>query len=59
MIKIYLAMAEMQDGSRIFERAYRTRERAQKACEEMIKDIKENTDWTVVPVVEDVELIDE
>lgn len=59
MTKIYLAMAEMEDGNRIFERAYKTFDRAEQACEDMIKDIKDNTDWKVVPVVEELELVDE
>lgn len=59
MKKIYIAMAEMEDGNRVFERAYTTKEAAEKACIEMIKDIRENTDWRVVPVVEDMELVDE
>jgi len=59
MNKIYLAMAEMPDGNRIFERAYRSRISAEQACEAMIKDIEENTDWQVVPVIEDLELVDE
>lgn len=59
MKKIYLAMAEMEDGNRIFERAYSTRESAEKATDEMIKDIRENTDWKVAPVVEELDLIDE
>ena len=52
-------MAEMPDGNRIFERAYRSRISAEQACEAMIKDIEENTDWQVVPVIEDLELVDE
>jgi hypothetical protein len=59
MKKIYIAMAEFEDGNRIFERAYTTREAAEKACEIMIKDISENTDWNVSPIIEDVELVDE
>ncbi len=52
-------MAEMDDGNRIFERAYSTRQAAEKACDVMIKDIRENTDWNVAPIVEELELIDE
>jgi hypothetical protein len=59
MKKIYIAMAEFEDGNRIFERAYTTREAAKQACEIMIKDISENTDWNVSPIIEDVELVDE
>jgi hypothetical protein len=59
MKKIYIAMAEFADGNRIFERAYFNKEQAEKACEEMIKDIRENTEWQVAPVVEDLDLVDE
>lgn len=59
MKKIYIAMAEFTDGNRIFERAYSTREAAEQACDKMIKDIRENTDWDVAPIVEDLELVDE
>ena len=52
-------MAEFVDGNRIFERAYATREAAERACIEMIKDLRENTDWDVAPIVEDLELVDE
>ena len=52
-------MAELEDGNRIFERAYTTYTAAEQACEIMIKDIRENTDWVVSPIIEDVELIDE
>lgn len=52
-------MAEFEDGNRIFERAYTTREAAEQACEIMVKDISENTDWNVSPIIEDVELVDE
>ena len=59
MTKIYLAMAEFEDGNRIFERAYLIKEQAEQACEEMIRDIRKNTDWQVAPVVEELELINE
>ena len=58
-MKIYLAMAEFEDGNRIFERAYRTYEKAEKAAGEMVKDISTNTDWKIIPIVEDMDLIDE
>jgi hypothetical protein len=59
MTKIYIAMAEFKDGNRIFERAYTTRASAERACDAMIKDIRENTDWDVAPIVEDLDLVDE
>ena len=59
MKKIYIAMAEFEDGNRIFERAYATRVRAEQACDEMIKDIRDHTEWRVAPIVEELELVDE
>jgi hypothetical protein len=59
MTKIYIAMAEFKDGNRIFEQAYTTRAAAERACDIMIKDIRENTDWDVAPIVEDLDLVDE
>jgi hypothetical protein len=59
MTKIYLAMAEFEDGNRIFERAYTTRQAAEDACDVMIKDIRENTDWAVAPIVEELDLVNE
>jgi len=59
MKKIYIAMAEFADGNRIFEKAYINKDQAQQACDEMIKDIKDNTDWAVAPVVEELDLVDE
>jgi len=52
-------MAEFEDGNRIFERAYTSRAAAEQACEIMIKDIRENTEWDVSPIVEDIEFVDE
>jgi hypothetical protein len=56
-MKIYLAMAEMPDGNRIFERAYLTEVEAAQAAESMVKDVNDNTDMQVAPVVEDIELV--
>ena len=56
-MKIYLAMAEMPDGNRIFERAYLSEVEAARAAEAMVKDVNNNTDMQVAPVVEDVELV--
>jgi hypothetical protein len=58
-MKIYIAMAEFEDGNRIFERAYKTYNAANTAAIHMVKDVSNNTDWKVVPIVEDLELIDE
>ena len=56
-MKIYLAMAEMPDGNRMFERAYMTEVEAAHAADAMVKDVNENTEWDVHPVVEEVELV--
>ena len=57
-MKIYLAMAEFEDGNRIFERAYKTYTEAETAAKAMIEDITANTDWQVSAIVEDIELVD-
>jgi len=58
-MKIFLAMAEFDDGNRIFERAYKTYAAADDASKKIVEDITSNTDWKVQPLVEDLDLIDE
>ena len=58
-MKIYIAMAETEDGNRIMENAYRTRQAAQKAADAMSKDLREGANWQVQSIVEDMDLIDE
>ena len=58
-MKIYIAMAEFEDGNRIFERAYSTYKTAEEAAKKMVDDISANTDWKVVPLIEDIDLVDE
>lgn len=58
-MKIYIAMAEFENGNRIFERAYKTYAEAHTAAEHMVIDIENNTSWQVLPIVEDIELVDE
>lgn len=58
-MKIYIAMAETEDGNRIWENAYRTRQAAESAANAMAKDLIEGAKWQVVPLVEDMDLIDE
>ena len=58
-MKIYLAMAELEDGNRMFDRAYKTYPAAKKAAEDMVVDVQKNTNLQVIPIVEDIELIDE
>lgn len=52
-------MAETEDGNRIWENAYQTRQAAEKAANAMAKDLIEDAKWNVVPLVEDMDLIDE
>jgi hypothetical protein len=59
MKTIYFAMAELPDGTRIFERAYTTHAAAKAAIEAMIKDVVDGNDWEAIPMVEEVELVDE
>ena len=58
-MKIYIAMTETEDGNRIMENAYRSREAAQKAADAMAKDLIEGAKWKVFAIVEDMDLIDE
>jgi hypothetical protein len=58
-MKIYIAMAELPDGNRMYERAYYSYEAAKQAAQAMVEDVNQNTDFNVIPVVEDLELIDE
>jgi hypothetical protein len=58
-MKIYIAMTETEDGNRIMENAYRTRQAAEKAANAMAKDLTEGAKWSVVPIIEDMDLIDE
>jgi hypothetical protein len=58
-MKIYIAMAETEDGNRIMENAYRTRKAAETAAYSMIKDLVEGAKWQVTPIIEEMDLIDE
>ncbi len=58
-MKIYIAMAEFEDGNRIFESAYKSYDAALDASKKMVNDLLTNTDWKVVPIVEDLDLVDE
>lgn len=58
-MKIYIAMAETEDGNRIMEKAYRTQAAAESAVALMVKDITENAGWQVIPVVEELDFVDE
>ncbi len=52
-------MAETEDGNRIMENAYRTRKAAETAAYSMIEDLVEGAKWQVVPIIEEMDLIDE
>lgn len=52
-------MAELEDGNRMFERAYKTYPAEKKAAEDMVVDVQKNTNLQVIPIVEDIKLIDE
>ena len=58
-MKIYIAMAETEDGNRIMENAYRTREAAESAAKSMAEDLTQGAKWNVIPLVEDMDLINE
>ena len=58
-MKIYIAMNETEDGNRIMENAYRTRKAAETAAYSMIEDLVEGAKWQVVPIIEEMDLIDE
>jgi hypothetical protein len=58
-MKIYIAMTETEDGNRIMENAYRSREAAQKAADAMAQDLIQGAKWKVFAIVEDMDLIDE
>jgi len=58
-MKIYIAMAETEDGNRIMENAYRTKIAAETAAMNMAKDIQQGANWQVVPIIEEMDLIDE
>lgn len=58
--KIYIAMAEFEDGNKVFERAYITQEAARRATEAMIADIEAGAGLgNLIPSVEEIDLIDE
>lgn len=58
-MKIYIAMAETEDGTRIMENAYRTKKAAEEAAYSMVKDITEGAQWAVTAIIEEMDFIDE
>jgi hypothetical protein len=57
--RIYIAMAETQDMDRVFGSAYTTYEKAEKAAKEMITEIEDNMDWKLIPLVEEIDLVED
>ena len=58
-MKIYIAMAETEDGNRIMENAYRTRKAAELAAKSMAEDLTQGAKWNVIPIIEEMDLLDE
>ena len=52
-------MAETEDGNRIMENAYRTRKAAELAAKSMAEDLTQGAKWNVIPLVEEMDLLDE
>lgn len=52
-------MAETEDGNRIFGNAYTIRDHAWQAAIDMIKEIENNMDLKLIPLVEETSLIDD
>jgi hypothetical protein len=59
MKKIFIAMAETEDGDRVFGNAYLTYQKAYAAALEMIEEIETNMDWQLVPIVDEIDLIED
>jgi hypothetical protein len=59
MKKIYIAMAQTQEEDRVFGTAHYTYKAAEKAAKDMVKEIEGNTDWKLIPIVEDFDLIED
>jgi len=58
-MKIFVAMAETDDGNRIMENAYISHKAAMNAANAMAKDLTEGANWSVIPIVEEMDLINE
>ena len=59
MKKIFIAMAESEDGDRVFGNAYITYQKAYTAALEMIKEIETNMGWQMIPLVEEIDFIED
>lgn len=58
-MKIYIAMAQLNDGSRALESAYITYDSAFSAAAALADDMQKNGGMNSVPVVEEMDLINE
>ena len=58
-MKIYIAMAQLNDGSRALESAYTTYDSAFSAAVALTNDMQKNGGINSIPVVEEMDLIDE
>mgnify|MGYP006268408263 CR=1 FL=1 len=59
MKKIYLAIGETEDGTRSYENAYATYGAARSAAQKMVEEIEHYTDMKLLPMVEEIDFIDE
>ena len=59
MNKIFLAIAEMEDGTRSYENAYKTYDAARTAAHNMVEEIEKYTGTKMLPLVEEIDFINE
>lgn len=59
MKKIFIAMAETEDGDRAFGNAYTTYQKAHTAALEMITEIETNMGWQMIPIVEEIDFVED
>jgi hypothetical protein len=59
MKKIFIAMAETEAGDRVFGNAYLTYQKAYAASLEMIKEVQDNMEWQLSPIVDEIDLIED
>jgi hypothetical protein len=57
-MKIYIAMAQLNDGSRAIESAYTSYDSAFSAAAAMVEDMQKNGGMNSIPIVEEMDLID-
>jgi len=59
MKKIFIAMAETNNGDRVFGNAYLTYQKAYAAALDMIKEVEINTEWQLLPIVEEIDFVED